>query len=74
MPNDRCVRLHGRVPPPMRTESFAEELKAALLKAEGVVNPGPTHTKHTGAYIHRFASATSHRRRRAPPRTAASKS
>src|SRR5260221_4858062 len=33
---------------------LAEELTAALLKAEGVVNPGPTHTNNTGAYIHRL--------------------
>ncbi len=33
---------------------LAEELTAALLKAEGVVNPGPTHTHNTGAYIHRL--------------------
>ena len=28
---------------------LAEELTAALLKAEGVLNPGPTHTHNTGA-------------------------
>jgi phenylpyruvate tautomerase PptA (4-oxalocrotonate tautomerase family) len=33
---------------------LAEELTAALLKAEGVLNPGPTHTHNTGAYIHRL--------------------
>ena len=33
---------------------LAEELTAALLRAEGVVNPGPTHTHNTGAYIHRL--------------------
>lgn len=33
---------------------LAEELTAALLKAEGVVSPGPTHTNNTGAYIHRL--------------------
>jgi len=33
---------------------LAEELTSALLKAEGVVNPGPTHTNNTGAYIHRL--------------------
>src|ERR1700694_3919155 len=33
---------------------LAEELTAALLKAEGVANPGPTHTNKTGAYIHRM--------------------
>jgi phenylpyruvate tautomerase PptA (4-oxalocrotonate tautomerase family) len=34
---------------------LAEELTAALLKAEGAVNPGPTQTNNTGAYIHRLA-------------------
>jgi phenylpyruvate tautomerase PptA (4-oxalocrotonate tautomerase family) len=33
---------------------LAEELTAALLKAEGVVSPGPTHTNNTAAYIHRL--------------------
>jgi phenylpyruvate tautomerase PptA (4-oxalocrotonate tautomerase family) len=33
---------------------LAEELTAALLRAEGVVSPGPTHTNNTGAYIHRL--------------------
>jgi phenylpyruvate tautomerase PptA (4-oxalocrotonate tautomerase family) len=33
---------------------LAEELTAALLKAEGAVNPGPTQTNNTGAYIHRL--------------------
>ena len=33
---------------------LAEALTAALLKAEGVVNPGPTHTNNTGAYVHRL--------------------
>ena len=36
---------------------LAEELTAALLKAEGVVNPGPTHTNNTGAYIHRLPAS-----------------
>jgi phenylpyruvate tautomerase PptA (4-oxalocrotonate tautomerase family) len=36
---------------------LAAELTAALLKAEGVVNPGPTHTTNTGAYIHRMPSS-----------------
>jgi phenylpyruvate tautomerase PptA (4-oxalocrotonate tautomerase family) len=36
---------------------LAEELAAALLKAEGVVNPGPTHTNNTGAYIHRLPAS-----------------
>jgi phenylpyruvate tautomerase PptA (4-oxalocrotonate tautomerase family) len=33
---------------------LAEELTAALLKAEGAANPGPTQTNNTGAYIHRL--------------------
>jgi phenylpyruvate tautomerase PptA (4-oxalocrotonate tautomerase family) len=36
---------------------LAEELTAALLKAEGVVNPGPTHTNNTGACIHRLPAS-----------------
>src|SRR5712672_2702589 len=31
---------------------LAEELTLALLKAEGVEKPGPTHLNNTGAYIH----------------------
>src|SRR5689334_14361182 len=37
---------------------LAEELTAALLKAEGVTNPGPTHMQNTGAYIHRMPPAS----------------
>jgi len=33
---------------------LAVELTSALLRAEGVINPGPTHTNNTGAYIHRL--------------------
>jgi phenylpyruvate tautomerase PptA (4-oxalocrotonate tautomerase family) len=36
---------------------LAAELTTALLKAEGVVNPGPTHTTNTGAYIHRMPAS-----------------
>jgi phenylpyruvate tautomerase PptA (4-oxalocrotonate tautomerase family) len=36
---------------------LAEELTAALLKAEGIVNPGPTHTNNTGAYVHRLPAS-----------------
>jgi phenylpyruvate tautomerase PptA (4-oxalocrotonate tautomerase family) len=36
---------------------LAEELTTALLKAEGVVSPGPTHTNNTGAYIHRLPAS-----------------
>jgi len=31
---------------------LAQELTAALLRAEGVANPGPAHTNNTGAYLH----------------------
>src|SRR5438132_5544684 len=33
---------------------LAEELTLALLKAEDVESPGPTHLNNTGAYIHRM--------------------
>src|SRR3989449_9759066 len=33
---------------------LAEELTLALLKAEGVEKPGPTHLNNTGAFIHRM--------------------
>jgi phenylpyruvate tautomerase PptA (4-oxalocrotonate tautomerase family) len=33
---------------------LAAELTGALLRAEGVISPGPTHTHNTGAYIHRL--------------------
>jgi phenylpyruvate tautomerase PptA (4-oxalocrotonate tautomerase family) len=36
---------------------LAEELTAALLKAEGVEKPGPTHLNNTGAYIHRMPAS-----------------
>ena len=35
---------------------LAEELTAALLKAEGVEKPGPTHLNNTAAYVHRLPS------------------
>jgi phenylpyruvate tautomerase PptA (4-oxalocrotonate tautomerase family) len=34
---------------------LAVELTGALLRAEGVMNPGPTHTNNTAAYIHRLS-------------------
>ena len=37
---------------------LAEELTRALLKAEGVETPGPTHLNNTGAYIHRMPPST----------------
>src|SRR5207237_10923715 len=33
---------------------LAKELSLALLKAEGVEKPGPTHLNNRGAYIHRM--------------------
>jgi phenylpyruvate tautomerase PptA (4-oxalocrotonate tautomerase family) len=39
---------------------IAAELTAALLKAEGVAKPGPTHTNNTAAYIHRLPPSAVH--------------
>ncbi len=39
---------------------LAEQLTAALLRAEGVAAPGPTHLHNTGAYIHRMAAGSVH--------------
>ena len=33
---------------------LAAALTSALLRAEGVIHPGSTHTNNTGAYIHRL--------------------
>ena len=33
---------------------LAEELTSAVLRAEGVVTPGPFHLNNTAAYIHRL--------------------
>jgi phenylpyruvate tautomerase PptA (4-oxalocrotonate tautomerase family) len=44
---------------------LAAELTGALLRAEGVINPGPTHTNNTAAYIHRLPPSASIRRRKA---------
>lgn len=40
--------------------TLAERLTAALLKAEGVAQPGPTHTHNTAAYIHRLDPKSVH--------------
>jgi phenylpyruvate tautomerase PptA (4-oxalocrotonate tautomerase family) len=40
--------------------ALAAELTAALLRAEGVAQPGPTHLNNTGAYIHRMPASTIH--------------
>jgi phenylpyruvate tautomerase PptA (4-oxalocrotonate tautomerase family) len=39
---------------------LAEELTAALLRAEGVTTPGPTHTHNTAAYLHRMPPSAVH--------------
>ena len=39
---------------------LAEELSFALLRAEGVANPGPAHTNNTGIYIHRMEPSAVH--------------
>jgi phenylpyruvate tautomerase PptA (4-oxalocrotonate tautomerase family) len=39
---------------------LAEELTAALLRAEGVQTPLPAHLNNTGAYIHRMPPSTVH--------------
>ena len=40
--------------------ALAAELTAALLRAEGVAEPGPAHTNNTAAYIHRMPASTVH--------------
>ncbi len=40
--------------------TLAQQLTAALLKAEGVAQPGPAHLNNTGAYIHRMPASTVH--------------
>ncbi|TGK04006.1 hypothetical protein EHO59_10830 [Leptospira semungkisensis] len=37
---------------------LGEELTLAILRAEGVANPGPFHLDNTAAYIHRMAAST----------------
>jgi phenylpyruvate tautomerase PptA (4-oxalocrotonate tautomerase family) len=44
--------------PATADRALAEQLTAALLRAEGVANPGPTHLNNTGAYIHRMPPTT----------------
>jgi phenylpyruvate tautomerase PptA (4-oxalocrotonate tautomerase family) len=46
--------------PPDADRRLAEDLTAALLRAEGVERPGPTHTNNTGAYIHRLPPSAVH--------------
>ena len=40
--------------PPGADRQLGEELTLALVRAEGVEKPGPTHLNNTGAYIHRM--------------------
>jgi phenylpyruvate tautomerase PptA (4-oxalocrotonate tautomerase family) len=40
--------------------ALALELTTALLRAEGVATPGPTHLHNTGAYIHRLPPSAVH--------------
>src|SRR5260370_30374873 len=40
--------------PPGADRQLGEELTLALLRAEGVEKPGPTHLNNTGAYIHQM--------------------
>ena len=51
---------------------LAAELTSALLTAEGVINPGPTHTNNTAAYVHRLPPSI--RRRKATRAPFASRS
>lgn len=39
---------------------LAEELTAAVLRAEGVAHPGPFHRDNTAAFLHRMDPATVH--------------
>ena len=40
--------------------ALAVELTTALLRAEGVATPGPTHLHNTAAYIHRLPASAVH--------------
>jgi phenylpyruvate tautomerase PptA (4-oxalocrotonate tautomerase family) len=48
---------------------LAEELTHAVLKAEGVTNPGPAYQDNTAAYIHRLPASAVHTARTANART-----
>ena len=37
---------------------LGEELTLAVLRAEGVTNPGPLHLNNTGVYLHRMDAST----------------
>lgn len=38
--------------------ALGERMTAALLRAEGVTSPGPTHLNNTGFYLHEMPAAT----------------
>jgi len=44
--------------PPGTDRQLGAALTAAVLRAEGVANPGPLHLNNTAAYIHRMDPAT----------------
>ncbi|MEV4518089.1 tautomerase family protein [Dactylosporangium sp. NPDC049525] len=49
--------------------TLAAQLTAALLRAEGVAEPGPAHLDNTGAYVHRMPPETVHTAGTAAART-----
>lgn len=55
--------------PASADRQLAEELTLALLRAEGVEKPGPTHLNNTGAYIHRLPASAVHTAASGSPRT-----
>jgi phenylpyruvate tautomerase PptA (4-oxalocrotonate tautomerase family) len=46
--------------PAGKDRQLAEELTLAVLRAEGVANPGLIHKQNTGAYIHRMPPTAVH--------------
>ena len=46
--------------PPGSDRQLGEQLTRAILRAEGVANPGPYHLNNTAAYIHRMDPKTVH--------------
>ncbi|WP_238014495.1 hypothetical protein KZZ52_06225 [Dactylosporangium sp. AC04546] len=46
--------------PPDADRPLAARLTAALLRAEGVADPGPAHLHNTGAYVHRMPASAVH--------------
>jgi phenylpyruvate tautomerase PptA (4-oxalocrotonate tautomerase family) len=49
--------------------TLAEELTAALLRAEGVATPAPLHLDNTAAYVHRLPATAVHTARTSSART-----